>query len=95
MFDMIGVEKPCGKFTLTSTGGIQDNIPGLQGQYDLTNLLQNDRVVYKHRNQEIYLYSFYHNEGSSYNGVWMVIIEKCETAGRARAVSSVYTSLHW
>ena len=71
---MICVEKPCEKFTFSSTGGIQNNAPGIQGRYDLTNLLQNDRVVYKHRDYEIYMYSFYHEEGSSYNGVWMVMI---------------------
>ena len=57
-------------------GGIQNDQPGLLGVYELTNILNYDRVVYKHREVELYMYSFFHEENSAHNGVWMVRVRK-------------------
>ena len=72
----IYLETPCEKFTFSSTGGVQNDQPGLLGVYELTNILNYDRVVYKHQESELYMYSLFEDENSAYNGVWMVRVRK-------------------
>ena len=79
-YSLFKTESACKEFELISTGGILEYKPFVLGTYTLlTNIsssdillpFRNDRVVYKHGEDELYLYSIeFDNEEA--NGMWVV-----------------------